>query len=415
MTIAMSIPDRLSRLLRRLGRPRTTVSGRLTALYGSLFFASGVVLLVITYLLVEHTFPVVDQKSVGLGGSQVNGAIPGRAVNPAAAAAAAALSNQLRNQDLHHLLVDSSIALAIMVVISIALGWLVAGRVLRPLRTITATTRQISEDSLHQRLALAGPADELKDLGDTIDGLLGRLDDAFEAQRRFAANASHELRTPLTVGRTLLEMVLSDPAATIDTYQTVCQDVLEASQQQERLIDALLTLARSQRGLDRRHTLDLAAITTHAAHAHQSVADSRQVRLDVSAQTAPITGDSLLIERLVSNLLDNALRYNHPGGNIQVTVDARAGKPTLTVTNTGQLVPPKQLERIVQPFQRLATERAVNSDGVGLGLCIVQAITTAHGAHLDLQPASNGGLHAEVTFSPTYPTSEKNSATSMMR
>lgn len=393
----MSLRDRLGQVIWRLRHPQTTVRGRLTALYGSLFLASGAVLLAITYLLVEHTFPVESQKSTGTGGNQIAGAIPNaRPPNPADPTT---LANQLRGQDLHHLLVDSTIALAIMVVISIALGWLVAGRVLRPLRTITATTRSISEDNLHHRLALDGPADELKDLSDTIDELLARLQAAFDAQRRFAANASHELRTPITVERALLEMVLSDPDATIDTYRTVCQDLLETGQQQEQLIEALLTLARSQRGLDHRQPLDLAAITNHVVHTRQSIADDREVSLEVSVHPAPIAGEAQLVERLVSNLLDNALRYNHPGGTITIAVEPCSTEVLLRVTNTGPVIPPEHIDRLLQPFQRLTGDRAGQHDGLGLGLSIVAAISTAHGARLQIQPAEpGGGLSVEVTF-----------------
>jgi len=366
-------------------------------LYGGLFLAAGVVLLAITYVLAERTFPIVNQKIIG--GTQVNGAIPsGRSSPPPNPAATAALVDRLRSADLHHLLIDSSIALAVMVAVSIALGWLIAGRVLRPLRAITETTRQISEDNLHQRLAMEGPPDELRDLSDTIDGLLSRLDAAFDAQRHFAANASHELRTPLTVGRTLLEMVLGDPDATIESYRAVCLDVLEAGEQQEQLIEALLTLARSQRGLDRRQPLDLAQIAAEVAHARQPVATAQKVRLDVAVRPAPISGDPHLVERLVSNLVDNALHYNLPGGNVQVLVDIQAGEARLKVTNTGPAVPPEQLNRMLQPFQRIGTDRAGHHNRLGLGLSIVQAITAAHGAHLTLHPGNAGGLDIEVRF-----------------
>jgi signal transduction histidine kinase len=366
-------------------------------LYGGLFLAAGVVLLAITYVLAERTFPIVNQKIIG--GTQVNGAIPsGRSSPPPNPTATAALVAQLRSADLHHLLVDSSIALAVMVVISIALGWFVAGRVLQPLRVITAATRQISEDNLHERLALEGPPDELRDLSDTIDGLLDRLEAAFEVQRHFAANASHELRTPLTVGRTLLEMVLGDPDATVESYRAVCLDVLEAGEQQEQLIEALLTLARSQRGLDRRQPLDLAVIAAEVAHARQPAATARNVRLDVSVHPAVVSGEPHLVERLVSNLLDNALHHNHPGGSVHVLVETQAGQASLKVTNTGPVVPPEQLNRLLQPFQRLVADRVGHHDRFGLGLSIVQAITTAHGAHLTLRPGDAGGLDIEVRF-----------------
>ena len=228
----MSVRDRSStRLVLRLRHPRTTVRGRLTFLYGSLFLVSGGALLAVTYVLVERTFPIVNQKFTQFGVGSISGGLTspgGRGSSPTSPSALAALVSAQRNTDLHHLLVDCLVVLGIMAVVSVALGWLVAGRVLRPLRTITATTRQISEDNLHQRLASEGPPDELKDLSDTIDGLLARLEGAFEAQRRFVANASHELRTPVTVGRALLEMILSDPAPTLDSFRSTCEEVLAA-------------------------------------------------------------------------------------------------------------------------------------------------------------------------------------------
>lgn len=360
-------------------RPRTTVRGRLTLLYGGLFLACGAVLLAVIY---------VTEESLRLPGPQAGAA--------AGLAARGALDAQ--QALLHHLLAASAVALAVMAVVSLALGWFVAGRVLRPIAAITAATRQISEDNLHQRLALAGPPDELKDLSDTIDGLLARLDAAFEAQRRFAANVSHELRTPLTVERTLLEMILGDPDATVGSFRAVCQDVLEAGNQQEQIIEALLTLARSQRGVHRRQPLDLAAITAEVARIREPAAIARGLRLDVSVQSAPASGDPDLIQRLVSNLIDNALDYNHPGGNIQVLADAQARQARLTVTNTGPHVPPDQVGRLLQPFQRMTTDRTGHHDGLGLGLSIVAAIASSHHATLHARSGTNGGLDIQVTF-----------------
>ena len=372
-------------VMRRLRHPRTTVRGRLTLLYGGLFLACGAALVGLTYLLVDRTFPSVN-----------SGAARAHPSGPLRLAATAARDAQ--QADLHRLLVVSVVALAVMVVVSLALGWVVAGRVLRPIRTITATTRQISEDNLHQRLALEGPSDELKDLSDTIDGLLARLDVAFEAQRRFAANVSHELRTPLTVGRTLLEMVLGDPDADVESFRAICHDVLEASAQQEQLIEALLILARSQRGLDRRQPLDLAVITAEVTQTRQAAAIAGGLCLDVSVRYAPFCGDPHLIQRLVSNLVDNALRYNRPGGNIHVLVDAQARQARIKVTNTGPLVPPDQVSRLLEPFQRMTTDRAANHDGLGLGLSIVAAIANSHHASLEAHPGTGGGLDIQVTF-----------------
>jgi signal transduction histidine kinase len=305
-----------------------------------------------------------------------------------------------RISDLHQLELWSAIALAIMAVISALLGWLVAGRVLAPLRTITAMTRQISEANLHERLALPGPRDELRGLADTIDGLLGRLEGAFDAQRRFVANASHELRTPLTASRALLEMAMSDPNATVETFRETCRQALEENEQQEQVIDALLALAHGQRGIERREPIELAAVAEEVLCALKQLAGARGVRLDAALEPALITGDGRLVERLVSNLVDNAIQHNTPNGHVRVSVGSRAGQAELAITNTGPHVPAGEIERVLQPFQRLAPDRVGHRDGLGLGLSIVATIVEAHGAALDIQPREQGGLVVEVRFPP---------------
>ena len=287
-----------------------------------------------------------------------------------------------------------------MAVISAALGCVIAGRVLRPLRTITATTQQISEVNLHQRLAIQGPHDELRSLADTIGGLLERLQGAFDTQRRFVANASHELRTPLTAARALLEMTTSDPHATVETFRTTCQQVLEENEQQEQLIDALLALAQGQRGLDHREPIDLATVTAAVLKAHEPDAAARGLQVDVSLKPSTLSGDQRLIERLISNLVENAIRHNTPNGHVRLTVETRAGKATITVANTGPLVPADEIERLLQPFQRLTPDRVGHQHGLGLGLSIVAAVTAAHDAAIDVHPGEHGGLKIEVRFPP---------------
>jgi signal transduction histidine kinase len=396
----MSVRDRSCQLVWRLRHPRTTVRGRLTLLYGSLFLASGGALLAVTYVLVERNFPIVNQKFTPFGVGSISGGLTspgGRGSSPNSPSALAALVSAQRNTDLHHLLVDCLIVLGIMAVVSVALGWLVAGRVLRPLRTIAATTRQISEDNLHQRLASEGPQDELKDLSDTIDGLLARLEGAFEAQRRFVANASHELRTPVTVARALLEMILSDPAPTLDSFRSTCEEVLAAGEHQEGLIEALLTLARSQRGLDHEERFDLAHVVGDVVEPFEEIAIAKGLNIQIAIEPTQVVGDLRLVERLVSNLVENALNHNVPNGRIDVAVRTRAGNPSLRVANTGPRVPPLQIDRLLQPFQRLANDRAGDHDGLGLGLSIVAAIANAHGAVLSVEPGDTG-LDIEVTF-----------------
>jgi signal transduction histidine kinase len=265
---------------------------------------------------------------------------------------------------------------------------------LRPLRTITDTAREISASNLHRRLDLEGPDDELKQLGNTVDGLLGRLETSFEAQQQFVANASHELRTPLTLERTLLELALSDPNASIDSYRHTCEQLLAVGEQQERLIEALLTLSRSQRGLDSQQPVDLAAISAAAVAA----ADHDGLVLDTTLQPARTTGNPRLVERLVANLLDNAVHHNIDGGSINLATDTRAGHAVLTVANTGPMIPASELERIFQPFQRLDPARTSNGRGLGLGLSIVQAIADAHGAAITNRAPADGGFHIEISF-----------------
>ncbi len=278
------------------------------------------------------------------------------------------------------------------------LGWLVAGRVLRPLRVMTTTTRQISERNLHERLALAGPDDELKDLGDTIDGLLARLETAFDSQRRFVANASHELRTPLMLSQTLLQVALANPAITLDSLRAACQEVVDTGKDQAQLIDALLTLARSQRGLDHREPVDLTAVVNDALNADRPAAAARGLHLDAALDDASVPGDARLIYRLVSNLVDNAIRYNLTGGRVEVKLEDGAAETTLTVTNTGPPVPPDQVSRLLEPFQRAALDRPASPNGLGLGLSIVADIAKAHGASLAVRPQPEGGLTVTVNF-----------------
>ena len=299
-------------------------------------------------------------------------------------------------------LVGSCIVLVAMIGVSVLVGWLVAGRILRPLRVMTSTTRQISERNLHERLALPGPDDELKDLGDTIDGLLGRLEAAFDSQRRFVANASHELRTPLMLSRTILQVALANPGITIDSLRAACQDVVAAGKDQAQLIDALLTLARSQRGLDHREPVDLTAVVNDALDARERSAATRRLHVDATLGDATVSGDARLIYRLVLNLVDNAIRYNITGGRVEVKLADSAAEATLTVTNTGPPVPPDQVSRLLEPFQRAAADRTTSPNGLGLGLSIVADIAEAHGASLKIRPRPEGGLTVEVSF-PAYP------------
>ena len=398
----------------RFRAPRT-VRLRLTLLYVGLFLASAACLLVITYFLVARQLPGTVTLRTSAGGTA---GTSGTVITGGAGAGVAACTPPpdgmpptvaqmnncvqqtaagLRNDTLDQLLIESGVALGIMAVASVGLGWLMAGRVLSPLRTITAAARRISARSLHQRIGMTGPDDELKELGDTFDQLLGRLDASFRAQRQFVANASHELRTPLARQRTLLEVALRDKQATSASLRTACERALAAGEQQERLIASLLTLARGERGLDRFEPFDLAGIAALITTARRDDARARQLSLVEELRPGIALGDPGLTERLVANLVDNAIRYNVPGGRIEISTGTRAGRPWLTVANTGPVIPPDQLGRLFQPFQRMDPARTAPG-GLGLGLAIVSAVAAAHEAELRAVTRSAGGLAVEILF-----------------
>jgi signal transduction histidine kinase len=369
---------------------------RLTLLYGALFLGSSVLLLALTYVLVARQFGGPSfwvSSALQTAGSHpvttVTSGIPPADGQPQTITIAGLLGL---------LALQSGVALACMAVVSIGLGWLVAGRALRPLQTIATTTRDISASSLHRRLALDGPDDEIKEIGSTIDGLLERLERSFEAQRQFVANASHELRTPLSRERTLLELALADPSPTIESLQAACQAALVAGAQQERLIEALITLARSERGLDRWEPVDLAVLADEQLLGRRAELGRRGLRVGASLDTAPIAGDDRLIERLVANLVDNAARYNVAGGWIELATRTESGLSVLVVGNSGPVVPPAEIDRLFEPFQRRDASRLAQRDGLGLGLSIVRAIAAAHGAALSARPRPQGGLDVRVCF-----------------
>ena len=309
-----------------------------------------------------------------------------------------------RATDSHQLLVNSGIALAIVAVLALFAGWLVAGRMLRPIRTITRTARRISAASLHERVALDGPEDELKELGDTLDDLFARLDAAFDAQRHFVANASHELRTPLTAERTLLQVALDDPATTIDEWRSTAEEVLASNDEQGRLIEALLALASSESGVNEHEPVDLATTVTTTLRLQHEI-DQLGIHIDKLTASASVDGDSLLIERLVANLLTNAVCHNVAGGSIKVVTRVEEDTSVLSVTNTGPFIPPADVDRLFQPFQRLERRRTHYNNGHGLGLSIVRAIATAHRADIRADPLSEGGLSVTVSF--PHPTKQQ--------
>jgi signal transduction histidine kinase len=390
--------------------PRRTARLRLTALYGGLFLACGAVLLAVSYLLAE--------RAIAPGGKVNQTAFTHIRVPPGLITVhrgfqtlstgqlfdlELTLGKEITTSDLRQALIDAPLALAIVTVVALALGWLVAGRVLRPLAVITAAARRISASSLDQRLALRGPDDELKALGDTLDDLFARLEASFESQRHFVANASHELRTPITRERSMLQVALDDPATTAQTWRCVAREVLTSNAEQESLIEALLTLATSEGGLGQHEPVDLAAVTDEVLLTRRGGADRLGLRIRAATQPAALTGDLLLTERLVANLVDNAIRHNVAGGHVDITTGTRDGSAELSVASTGPIIPAAEVARLFQPFQRLNKRRVHHADGHGLGLSIVHAIATAHGAAIGACALPGGGLAIDVTFPPSDP------------
>lgn len=372
---------------------RRTIRLRLTLTYGVLLVVSGAVLLALTYVLVANLQAPVEHH---IPARPADGPLPPLPDLRAGAAQ--------RDADLRNLLTQSAIALAVMAVVSLALGCWITGRMLRPLRTITARTRRISAGNLDQRIALGGPFDELTELGETIDGLLARLERAFAAQHQFVANASHELRTPMTLQRAHLEAALTDPVPTHEVWRAACERALAAGADQERMLDALLTLARSTAGLDRLQALDLALITGDVLHT--SRAARRDITVTATLDPAPMSGDPRLIEHLVTNLIDNAFRHNINDGRVEVRTTTSVGQSILWVSNTGPDIPPAEVGRLFRPFQRLGPDRTGQRTShrtgpdSGLGLSIVDSVATAHSAHIDAEPRPGGGLEVTVTFPP---------------
>ena len=347
-----------------------TLRLRLTALYTLLFGGCGALLLFITSWIVHR---------------QVERTIPPGFSDPALA----------------HMDGQFVLALAGTLLISVALGYLVAGSALSPLRRVTGLAQRVTQERLDERIALHGPADELRELADTVDGMLDRLAGAFEGQRRFVANASHELRTPLTVIRAEVEVTLADPDATETDLRHMGEAVLEAADRTEVLLNSLMVLARSQQAMPRREPVDLAVAARAAEEITAAEAARRGVSVRLDIEPAPITGDPALIERLVANLVENAVRHNVLGGCVQVKV-----RPGLVeVENTGAPIRPVDVRRLAEPFERL--HRDTSGPGAGLGLSIVRAVADAHGAELTLEPRAGGGLVATVAFTAPRPAAHR--------
>ena len=313
-----------------------------------------------------------------------------------------------RAEAVHQLLLYSLVGLGIMGAVSGAVGWLVAGRALRPVHAITGAARRASEENLGERLALAGPPDELKELADTYDAMLARLDAAFASQRRFVANASHELRTPLTVMRTAIDVTLAKPDRTPAQLEDMAAEVRGAVDRAEALIEALLTLARSDRGTTAAEPADLAVLAEDALDAAGPAIRAGSLGLETALQPAPTCGDLVLLDRLVANLVDNAVRHNTAGGWIQVATGTRDGQAYLTVTNGGPVIAEDMTPLLFEPFRRLDGP-AAGGPGMGLGLSIVRSVTIAHHGTVTARSRPAGGLDVSVLL-PAAPVAAPGSA-----
>ncbi len=373
---------------------------RLTLLYASLFALGGAALVLITYLLVARTFHNMTTTSIPLGiqqeivqclrPAQTLGAVVIRKCAGLYANGVQAGASAQRSTMLTHLLTYSLLSLACATLLAVVAGWIVAGRMLRPVHQLTAAARAASEQDLSQRIALQGPHDELRELADTFDTMLERLDHAFAGQRQFIANASHELRTPLTVMRTAMDVVLAKQDPTRDELVSMTADVRQAVDHSERLIEVLLVLARNDQARALTDPLDLAAAVEDALEGRAA----NGITTTATLGEAPVTGDGVLLERLVANLLDNAERYNIADGTITISTTARDATSALRVVNTGAVVPADMVERLFLPFTRL--DDRTRHDGFGLGLTLVSSIATAHNGTVHATAISTGGLDITV-------------------
>ncbi|GAA1609151.1 sensor histidine kinase [Catellatospora bangladeshensis] len=393
----------------RLPSYRLTIRARLTLVYGVLFLLAGLTLLVVTYFLLDRTvlqnftyrLPLPDP---GLAEPGTQGARATRVLitgNPAVLSELDKQAAQLREATRLQLLQLGAIALVLVSAVSAGLGWVLAGRLLSPLHRITETARRIStapaaDRGLHERIALTGPHDEIRELADTFDAMLARLDHAFDGQRRFVANASHELRTPLTLNRSLVELAMHRRTAS-DDVKRLGETLLDINGRHERLIDGLLVLARSENEVVERRPADLADIIDHVVAQGAAAAAEAGVTVAVEAAAAETTGDPVLLERVAQNLIGNGVRHNAPGGWVRAVTRTHGGRAELEVSNTGPVVAAYEVEALFEPFRR-GSERTRSDQGVGLGLSIVRAITRAHGGEVAARPREGGGLTVTVSL-----------------
>jgi signal transduction histidine kinase len=388
-----------------------TIRGRLTALYGGLFFLAGAILLALTYLLVWQILERSTPRSPDSGALRVAlsrlGSLPlgesGKEIPlEELLDAFQAAQEQQRQEVLSSLLAQGSIALVCVGLVAAALGWLLARRALQPVHKITETAKRIASSDasrgLHERITHAGPRDEVTELAQTFNAMLERLDRSFDGQTRFIANASHEMRTPLAVKRALIEITVTRPGTSDDAKQ-LGESLLEINARHERLIDGLLTLADSENELADRSPLDLSDVADHVLHQLSATAEDADVTVKpATLSAAPVVGDAVLLERLTQNLVENAIRHNHSAGWLSVSTSSSNGQSQVTVSNTGPIVRPYEIEVLFQPFRRLDRERTAGERGFGLGLSIARAISRAHDGDVTAVPRPEGGLDVTVTL-----------------
>jgi signal transduction histidine kinase len=380
---------------------RPTIRIRLTLLYGGMFLIAGILLLSIIYLFAAHALNVGSELPFKILSGQVASDTCNFPASPTANELNNAMNacvNEQRQHALDNLLSRSLLALLGLAVIAFAFGYAMAGRVLSPLGRITRTARAVAGSDLSRRIELDGPDDELKELADTFDDMLERLQRAFTAQQRFVGNASHELRTPLAINRTLLEVHLSDPAAPVELQQ-LGKTLLATNERSEQLVEGLLLLARSDNQIVERKPVDLAEVASQAVDQVHAEAEAKGIEIRGRRGPAVVQGNGVLLERIALNLVQNAARYNIPeGGWVEVTTELQHGEAVLVVSNTGPVVPAYEIDNLFEPFTRLRTERTGSDKGVGLGLSIARSVARAHGGHISAQPREGGGLVMRVTL-----------------
>ncbi|MQA60442.1 MAG: HAMP domain-containing protein [Actinophytocola sp.] len=385
---------------------QTTIRVRLTLLYAVTFFLAGAALVVLAYVYLGQSLDRQFSARISVAEQVqerfVEAPRPGLRVLPPDATVLREQIEQDRDDSLRAMLLWSLAALGVVGVVAASFGWLLAGRALHPLQHITATARRVADRSLHERIDLHGPNDEIKQLADTFDAMLERLDQSFDGQRRFVANASHELRTPLTINRTLIEVALDNPAAA-EPLRQLGVTLLAVNERHERLIDGLLTLVSGEQRITATSRVDLADIARHVTRESSAAAGAAAVRIDLDAAAAPVAGDAVLLERLTQNLVDNAIRYNvAEDGWVKVATGTAGGHTRLTVENSGPAVPGYEVAGLFEPFRRLASQERVTEAGkpgprgAGLGLSIVRSVATAHGGEVHATPREDGGLVVRV-------------------